>query len=85
MKELMNAEDRGIPQEMLESAECALIIPGAKKGACIREGNLQPLKLWDFHLTGDSLLSAQAVRHIERGRIGTSRVQGRSRLRFRTQ
>jgi lipid-binding SYLF domain-containing protein len=32
LKELMAAEDKGIPQDLLESAHCAIIIPGAKKG-----------------------------------------------------
>lgn len=32
VKELMSAEDKGIPQELLESAKCAIVIPGAKKG-----------------------------------------------------
>lgn len=31
-RELMNAGDSGIPQELLESAKCAIVIPGAKKG-----------------------------------------------------
>lgn len=30
--ELMNAGDKGIPQELLEKANCAIVIPGAKKG-----------------------------------------------------
>ena len=30
--ELMNAGDKGVPSELLESAHCAIIIPGAKKG-----------------------------------------------------
>jgi len=30
--ELMNAGDSGIPQELLQKAECAIVIPGAKKG-----------------------------------------------------
>jgi lipid-binding SYLF domain-containing protein len=32
VQELMNAGDQGIPQDLLESAKCAVIIPGAKKG-----------------------------------------------------
>jgi lipid-binding SYLF domain-containing protein len=32
VRELMNAGDNGIPQELLESAHCAVVIPGAKKG-----------------------------------------------------
>jgi len=30
--ELMNAGDSGIPQELLQKANCAIVIPGAKKG-----------------------------------------------------
>ena len=32
VQELMNAGDKGVPQDLLESAKCAVIIPGAKKG-----------------------------------------------------
>jgi lipid-binding SYLF domain-containing protein len=32
VNELMAAEDQGIPRELLEKAECAIVIPGAKKG-----------------------------------------------------
>lgn len=32
LTELMAAEDKGIPRDLLERAHCALIIPGAKKG-----------------------------------------------------
>jgi lipid-binding SYLF domain-containing protein len=32
LKELMNAEDSGISQDLLDRAHCAVIIPGAKKG-----------------------------------------------------
>lgn len=32
VQELMNAGDQGIPQELLEKAHCAIVIPGAKKG-----------------------------------------------------
>jgi lipid-binding SYLF domain-containing protein len=32
VQELMNAGDKGIPQELLEKANCAIVIPGAKKG-----------------------------------------------------
>jgi lipid-binding SYLF domain-containing protein len=32
VQEMINAQDSGIPQELLESAKCAVIIPGAKKG-----------------------------------------------------
>jgi SH3 domain-containing YSC84-like protein 1 len=32
LKELMATKDNGIPQDLLERAHCAVIIPGAKKG-----------------------------------------------------
>jgi SH3 domain-containing YSC84-like protein 1 len=32
VQEMMNADDKGIPHDLLESAKCAIIIPGAKKG-----------------------------------------------------
>lgn len=32
VNELMSAGDKGIPQDLLEKAHCAIIIPGAKKG-----------------------------------------------------
>lgn len=32
VRELMGAGDKGIPSELLERANCAIVIPGAKKG-----------------------------------------------------
>jgi lipid-binding SYLF domain-containing protein len=32
VQQLMNAGDKGIPQDLLEKAHCAIVIPGAKKG-----------------------------------------------------
>lgn len=32
LNELLSAEDKGIPRDLLEKAHCAVIIPGAKKG-----------------------------------------------------
>jgi lipid-binding SYLF domain-containing protein len=32
VQEMINVPDSGIPQELIESAKCAIIIPGAKKG-----------------------------------------------------
>ncbi len=34
-QEVMGAPDKGIPQELLDKAECAVVIPGLKKGAFI--------------------------------------------------
>ncbi len=37
-EEIMGAPDRGIPQDLLDRAECAVVIPGLKKGAFIFGG-----------------------------------------------
>jgi SH3 domain-containing YSC84-like protein 1 len=33
--EMMHADDRGVPQDLLNRAECVVVIPGVKKGAFI--------------------------------------------------
>ena len=38
LTEIMSAPDRGIPQELLEKAQCIVIVPGLKKGAFIFGG-----------------------------------------------
>jgi SH3 domain-containing YSC84-like protein 1 len=38
-QEVMNTPDKGIPQELLESAKCIAIIPGEKKAAFVVGGN----------------------------------------------
>jgi SH3 domain-containing YSC84-like protein 1 len=38
LTEIMGAPDNGIPQELLEKAECVVIIPGLKKGALLFGG-----------------------------------------------
>ena len=35
LTEVMNAPDRGIPQELLEKSQCIVIVPGLKKAAFI--------------------------------------------------
>jgi len=35
MKEIMATPDKGIPQELLQSSQCVVIVPGMKKGAFI--------------------------------------------------
>jgi lipid-binding SYLF domain-containing protein len=35
LTEVMNAPDKGIPQELLEKSQCIVIVPGLKKGAFI--------------------------------------------------
>jgi lipid-binding SYLF domain-containing protein len=36
--EIMNAGDKGIPHDLVEKAECAVIVPGLKKGAFVVGG-----------------------------------------------
>jgi lipid-binding SYLF domain-containing protein len=38
MTEIMSAPDKGIPQDLLEKAECVVVVPGVKKGAFIFGG-----------------------------------------------
>jgi lipid-binding SYLF domain-containing protein len=38
LREIMTAEDKGIPMDLLEKASCAIIVPGMKKGAFIVGG-----------------------------------------------
>ena len=38
-KEIMDTSDRAIPQDLLEKAECIVIVPGMKKGAFIVGAN----------------------------------------------
>ena len=38
LSEIMNTPDKGIPEDMLEKAHCAVIVPGLKKGAFIVGG-----------------------------------------------
>jgi Uncharacterized conserved protein len=38
LNEVMQSKDRAIPQDLLEKAECAVVVPGLKKGAFIVGG-----------------------------------------------
>jgi lipid-binding SYLF domain-containing protein len=38
LSEIMNAGDKGIPRDLVEKAECAVVVPGLKKGAFIVGG-----------------------------------------------
>ncbi len=38
LSEIMNAGDRGIPRDLLERAQCAVVVPGLKKGAFLVGG-----------------------------------------------
>ena len=35
LSEVMGAPDKGIPHDLLEKAQCAVVVPGVKKGALI--------------------------------------------------
>ena len=38
MTDIMSAPDKGIPQDLLEKAQCIVVVPGVKKGAFIFGG-----------------------------------------------
>ena len=38
LHEIMEVKDKAIPQELLDKSECAVIVPGMKKGAFILAG-----------------------------------------------
>jgi SH3 domain-containing YSC84-like protein 1 len=38
LKEIMDVKDKAIPQELLDKSECAVVVPGLKKGAFILGG-----------------------------------------------
>ncbi len=38
MKEIMDTSDKGIPQDLLNKAQCIIVVPGLKKGAFILGG-----------------------------------------------
>src|SRR3984893_5448924 len=39
-REILNAGDKGIPQDLVDKAQCAVIVPGLKKGAFMVGGQL---------------------------------------------
>jgi lipid-binding SYLF domain-containing protein len=39
LQEIMSAEDKAIPQDLLAKAHCAIVVPGAKKGGFIVAGS----------------------------------------------
>ena len=40
-KEIMATSDRGIPQDLLQKAECIVLVPGMKKGRVYRRRQLR--------------------------------------------
>jgi lipid-binding SYLF domain-containing protein len=67
--EIMRTPDKGIPQELLESAECMVIVPGMKKAAFIIGGNYGRGFMLCRHASGLGW-SAPAGVKVEGGSVG---------------
>jgi lipid-binding SYLF domain-containing protein len=69
LSEIMNAGDKGIPQDLLEKAQCAVIVPGLKKGAFIVGGQFGKGFI-SCRGAGDRGWSAPAAIKVEGGSVG---------------
>src|SRR5438128_11263645 len=69
MREIMAAPDKGIPQDLLEKAQCIVIVPGLKKGAFIVGGKYGKGYLSCRNKSGEGWSAPGTVR-IEGGSIG---------------
>jgi lipid-binding SYLF domain-containing protein len=69
LSEIMNAGDKGIPQDLLEKAQCAVIVPGLKKGAFIVGGQFGKGFI-SCRGAGDIGWSAPAAIKVEGGSVG---------------
>lgn len=69
LSELMKAEDKGIPRDLVEKAQCAVIVPGLKKGAFI-VGAQFGKGFITCRGTGDRGWSAPAAIRMEGGSVG---------------
>src|SRR4029077_14947935 len=67
--EIMSAGDKGIPQDLLEKAQCAVIVPGLKKGAFIVGGQFGKGFI-TCRGAGDRGWSAPAAIKVEGGSVG---------------
>jgi lipid-binding SYLF domain-containing protein len=67
--EIMNAPDKGIPQELIEKAHCIVIVPGLKKGAFVVGGQYGKGYLSCHNRTGEGWSAPGTVR-IEGGSVG---------------
>jgi len=67
--EIMRADDKGIPQDLLEKAQCAVIVPGMKKGAFIVGGQFGKGFI-TCRGKGDVGWSAPAAIKVEGGSVG---------------
>src|SRR5436305_311924 len=69
LTEIMNAPDRGIPQELLEKSSCIVIVPGLKKAAFILGGKYGKGFLSCRNASGNGW-SAPAAIKVEGGSVG---------------
>lgn len=68
MQEIMDASDKGIPQDLLNKAECAVVVPGMKQGAFIVGAKYG--RGFVSCRTGSAGWSAPAAIRVEGGSIG---------------
>ena len=69
MKEIMDTSDKGIPQDLLNKAQCIVIVPGLKKGAFIVGGKYGKGFVNCRKDGGEGWTSPAAVR-VEGGSVG---------------
>lgn len=69
MQEIMDTADKGIPQDLLNKAECIIIVPGLKKGAFIVGGKYGKGFVNCRKGTGEGWTAPAAIR-IEGGSFG---------------
>jgi len=69
LSEMMSAGDKGIPQDLLDKAQCAVIVPGMKKGAFIVGGQFGK-GFMTCRGTGDKGWTAPAAIKVEGGSVG---------------
>ncbi len=69
MKEIMETSDKGIPQDLMNKAQCIIIVPGLKKGAFIVGGKYGKGFVNCRKESGEGWTSPAAVR-VEGGSVG---------------
>src|SRR5881397_1687979 len=67
--EIMATPDKGIPQDLLEKAQCVVVVPGLKKGAFILGGKYGK-GFVSCRISGGQGWSAPAAIRIEGGSFG---------------
>jgi lipid-binding SYLF domain-containing protein len=69
LNEVMSAPDKGIPHDLLEKAQCIVIVPGLKKGAFIVGGKFGKGFMSCRHASGRGWSAPAAIR-VEGGSFG---------------